>query len=48
MHGYSDAKIAAMLIHFADYGASERKGSAWLYGDIYRSIGKVRAELVNR
>lgn len=45
MHGYSDAKITALIIHFADYDASGRKGSRWFYGDIARILGKVRAEL---
>ncbi len=44
LHGYPDAEIAALLIHFCDYGASRRKGSRWLYQDITRLIAKERAQ----
>jgi Bifunctional DNA primase/polymerase, N-terminal len=45
MHGYANPKIAAMLIHFADYDVSTRKGTNWFYDDILRIIDKVAAEL---
>jgi len=40
VHGYPDAEIAALLLHFCDYGQSKEKGSAWLDGDIARIIGE--------
>ena len=43
MHGYPDEEIAALLIHFCDYGKSTAKGSRWLYEDIARVLGKERA-----
>ena len=44
MHGYPDEEIAALLIHFCDYGKSTAKGSRWLYEDIARVLGKERAK----
>ena len=44
MHGYPDEEIAALLIHFCDYGKSTGKGSRWLYEDIARVLGKERAK----
>lgn len=40
---YDDAQIAALALHLADFGVSERKGRKWLEGDVERIIAKVRA-----
>jgi hypothetical protein len=47
IHGYPDEEIFAMGPVIADLGASERKGSDWLYKDLARLIALYRSEHPN-
>lgn len=40
---YDDNQVAALALHLADFGVTERKGRDWLEKDVERIIAKVRA-----
>lgn len=44
LHGYEDAQVAALALHFVDFGASTRKGITWLENDIARIIAKLHTK----